>query len=100
MGVFFKGVNREGAIAGMVAGLVVTLAYIIWFKSPWFVGLNGPDRWLFGISPEGFGVVGMAINFAVAVLVARFTAPTPNAVRSMVDEIRLPRGAGAAPDAH
>ena len=100
MGVFFKGMNREGAIAGMIAGLVVTLAYIIWFKSPWFAGLNGPEYWLFGISPEGFGAIGMGVNFAVAALVARFTKPTPDTVRAMVDEIRLPRGAGAAAAAH
>ena len=100
MGVFFKGMNREGAIAGMIAGLVVTLAYIIWFKSPWFAGLNGPEYWLFGISPEGFGAIGMGVNFAIAALVARFTKPTPDTVRAMVDEIRLPRGAGAAAAAH
>jgi len=100
MGVFFKGMNREGAVAGMVSGLVVTLAYIVWFKSPWFAGMNGPENWLFGISPEGFGAVGMIVNFAVAALVAKFTPPTPGKVRAMVDEIRLPRGAGDAAPAH
>ncbi len=100
MGVFFKGMNREGAVAGMVGGLVVTLAYIMWFKSPWFAGANGPEHWFFGISPEGFGAVGMLVNFAIAALVAHFTRPTPAAVRAMVDEIRLPRGAGEAAPAH
>ena len=96
MGVFFKGMNREGAVAGMIAGLVTMLAYIVWFKSPLFEGRNGPENWLFGISPEGFGAVGMLVNFAVAAVVARFTAATPAPVRAMVDEIRLPRGAAAA----
>ncbi|MEM8770146.1 MAG: sodium:solute symporter family protein [Pseudomonadota bacterium] len=89
MGVFFKGMNREGAVAGMVAGLAVTLAYIIYFKAPWFGA--GPEAWFFGISPEGFGAVGMAAHIVVAVAVMKFTAPTPQSVRDMVDRIRLPR---------
>ena len=55
MGIFFKGVNREGAVAGMIAGLVFTLSYIVYFKSPWFGAVNEADHWLFGISPEGIG---------------------------------------------
>ena len=98
MGVFFKGMNREGAIAGMASGLVVTLAYIVWFKSPWFD--TSADQWLFGISPEGFGAVGMVVNFVAAAAVAHFTKPTPADVRAMVDEIRLPRGAGDAAPSH
>ena len=98
MGVFFKGKNREGAIAGMASGLVVTLAYIVWFKSPWFD--TSADQWLFGISPEGFGAVGMVVNFVAAAAVAHFTKPTPADVRAMVDEIRLPRGAGDAAPSH
>ncbi|MBT8472954.1 MAG: cation acetate symporter [Marinicaulis sp.] len=90
MGIFFKGMNREGAVAGMIGGLFVTLSYIIYFKSPWFGAVNTADHWLFGISPEGFGVVGMAVNFAVAFGVSRFTAPTPGAVRALVDNIRMP----------
>ena len=100
MGVFFKDMNREGAIAGMVAGLVATLGYIVWFKSPWFAGVNGPENWLFGISPEGFGAIGMLINFSVAAAVARFTAPTPVYVRALVDDIRLPQGADTSAPAH
>ena len=100
MGVFFKGMNREGAIAGMVAGLATTLAYIVWFKSPWFPDANDPANWLFGISPEGFGAIGMLINFLVAAIVARFTAPTPAHVRALVDEIRLPQGAETSAPAH
>ena len=98
MGIFFKGMNREGAIAGMLAGLAFTLAYIVWFKSGWFGASDVAAQWLFGISPEGIGAVGMLVNFAVAVSVARFTARTPDEVREMVEMIRTPKGAGAAQD--
>ena len=100
MGIFFKGMNREGAVAGMVSGLLFTLAYIIYFKSPWFGAVNTAEHWLFGISPEGIGAIGMLVNFAVAIGVARFTAPTPSNVRALVDNIRLPSGAGKASAAH
>ena len=100
MGIFFKGMNREGAVAGMVSGLLFTLAYIIYFKSPWFGAVNTAEHWLFGISPEGIGAIGMLVNFAVAIGVARFTAPTPSNVRALVDNIRLPSGAGKASAVH
>ncbi|MFC2951501.1 sodium:solute symporter family protein [Marinicaulis aureus] len=90
MGIFFKHINREGAVAGMLAGLVFTLSYIVYFKSPWFGAVNDADHWLFGISPEGIGAVGMALNFVTAVAISRFTAPTPASVRVMVDAIRVP----------
>ncbi|GJL94148.1 MAG: cation acetate symporter [Hyphococcus sp.] len=90
MGIFFKGVNREGAIAGMAAGLIFTLGYIVYFKSPWFGATNSSEHWLFGISPEGIGAIGMVLNFAVAFGVAQFTQATPPSVRSMVDNIRTP----------
>ena len=90
MGVFFKGMNREGAIAGMVAGLIFTLSYIIYFKSPWFGATNNVEHWWFGISPEGIGAIGMGVNFFVAALVSRFTAATPDQVRRLVDAIRTP----------
>ena len=96
MGIFFKGMNKEGAVAGMVAGLAFTVAYIAYFKSPWFGAVNTAEHWLFGISPEGIGSIGMAINFAVAAAVARFTAPTPVSVQDLVDDIRIPTGAGVA----
>ncbi len=96
MGIFYKGMNKEGAIAGMVAGLTVTLAYIAYFKSPWFGATNSAEYWLFGISPEGIGTIGMLVNFAVAIGVARFTDPTPSKVRDMVDDIRIPSGASIA----
>ncbi|WP_425410712.1 sodium:solute symporter family protein [Hyphococcus sp.] len=90
LGIFFKGVNREGAVAGMLTGLALTLGYIIYFKSPWFGAVNDKDHWLFGISPEGIGALGMMVNAATAVLVSRFTAATPLSVRKMVDGIRTP----------
>lgn len=96
MGIFMKSMNREGAIAGMVAGLLFTVSYIAYYKSPWFGAINTADHWFMGISPEGIGSVGMALNFAVAVGVARLTPPTPDNVQAMVDEIRIPGGAGAA----
>ncbi len=93
MGIFFKGMNKEGAIAGMVCGLGFTLAYIAYFKWSWFGAVNTAEHWLFGISPEGIGSIGMLINVAVAVTVSRFTAPTPASVRKLVDDIRVPAGA-------
>lgn len=93
MGIFFKHINREGAVAGMLAGLVFTLAYIVYFKSPWFGAVNDAQHWLFGISPEGIGAIGMALNFITAIAVSRFTAPTPAGVRAMVDAIRIPEDA-------
>ena len=95
LGIFWKRMNREGAIAGMISGIGFTAAYIVYFK---FVdpAANVPDRWLFGVSPEGIGSVGMLLNFSVATVVALFTPPPPESVQRMVDEIRVPRGAGPA----
>ncbi|VVT20822.1 sodium:solute symporter family protein [Erythrobacter sp. EC-HK427] len=95
MGIFTKFMNREGAIAGMVSGLVFTFAYIFYFKL-WNPTMNVADNWLLGISPEGIGVIGMLINFGVAIAVAKMTAQTPLEVRRLVDSIRVPRGAGEA----
>lgn len=95
MGVFSKRMNKEGAIAGMVAGLAFTFSYIVYFKfvSPEF---NTAAHWLFGISPEGIGFIGALLNFTVAALVARVTAPPPTEVQDLIDDIRLPSGAGVA----
>ncbi|MDG5751681.1 cation acetate symporter [Qipengyuania sp. XHP0211] len=95
MGIFSTRMNREGAIAGMVTGLAFTFLYIAWFKL-WAPELNTAEHWLFGISPEGIGVVGMLLNFAVAITVARLTAPPPPEVDALVENIRVPRGAGTA----
>ena len=87
--------NREGAIAGMVTGLAFTFLYIGYFKL-WAPGQNVAANWLFGISPEGIGVVGMLFNFAVAIGVARLTSAPPEEIDALVENIRVPRGAGAA----
>ena len=97
MGIFWKGMNREGAIAGMVTGLVFTFGYIAWFKL-WAPETNVAENWLLGISPEGIGVVGMVLNFAIASIVRALTAAPPAEVGELVETIRVPRGAGAAHD--
>ena len=95
MGIFFKGMNKEGAITGMVSGLLFTFGYIFYFKL-WAPEANVAENWLLGISPEGIGVIGMVVNFAAAIAVASVTAKTPPEVRKLVDSIRVPRGAGDA----
>ncbi|WP_025819856.1 sodium:solute symporter family protein [Shewanella marina] len=97
MGIFSKTMNKEGAIAGMVSGLTFTVAYIAYFK---FINpeMNNADHWLFGISPEGIGIIGMLVNFGVAILVCKVTTKIPNDVVLMVEAIRFPKGAGDAQD--
>ena len=89
MGIFSKRMNREGAISGMVVGLVFTAGYIIFFKyiQP---DLNTADHWLFGISPEGIGALGMVFNFIVSYIVSRLTPPPPKEVQELVENIRIP----------
>ena len=89
MGIFSKRMNKEGAIAGMIAGLTFTGTYIIYFK---FVNpsTNFAENWLFGISPEGIGTLGMFFNFLIAFMVSKFTAPPPQYIKDMVDDIRVP----------
>lgn len=89
LGIFTKWVNREGAIAGMVTGLGFTFLYIAYFKL-WEPAANVQANWLFGISPEGIGVVGMLLNFAVAAVVAKITARPPAEVGRLVSMIRVP----------
>jgi cation/acetate symporter len=95
MGIFSKRMNKEGAIAGMITGLSFTASYIIYFK---FINpsANSAENWWFGISPEGIGTLGMLFNFLVASLVSRFTAPPPDEIKDMVDDIRIPQGAGSS----
>ena len=92
MGIFYKRMNREGAIAGMLTGIIFTAAYIIYFK---FLG-GTSDQWLFGISPEGIGTLGMILNFVVATVVSQMTPPPPQDVQDLVEGIRIPKGAGEA----
>ena len=97
MGIFSKKMNKEGAIAGMIAGLAFSTVYILYFK---FINptANTSDNWLFGISPEGIGLLGMCINFSVAALVCKMTALVPDDVTAMVEAIRFPKGSGEATD--
>lgn len=97
MGIFSTRINKEGAIVGMISGLVFTLAYIIYFK---FINpeLNTAAHWWFGISPEGVGSLGMLLNFIVCFAVSKVTPAPPQEVQDMIQEIRIPRGAGQAHD--
>ena len=92
MGIFSTRMNTQGAVSGMVVGLVSTIAYIVYFK---FMG-GTTDQWWFGISPEGFGTVGMMLNFVVAMLVASMTPEPPEEIQSIIEDIRIPRGAAEA----
>ncbi len=101
MGIFYKRLNREGAIAGMIAGIGVTMFYVFQHKGIMFIPgtsfLGDLEKdWFFGISPNAFGAVGAVVNFAVAFAVSRFTAPPPEEVQALVESIRVPRGAGKA----
>ena len=97
LGIFDKRMNREGAITGMLAGLIFSLAYIAYFK---FVSpeTNSAEYWLFGISPEGIGTVGAVINFTLALVISRCTGPVPEEITKLVDNIRIPSGVGQAQD--
>ena len=89
LGIFYKRLNKEGAIAGMLGGLVFTASYIIYFK---FInpGINNSEFWFMGISPEGIGSIGMILNFILALSISSFTKAPPNEVLEMIDEIRRP----------
>ena len=98
LGIFYKKMNKEGAIAGMLAGVVFTVGYILYFKGIFITPLaeNKPENWLFGISPEGIGTVGMVVNFVVAFAVSKVTKEVPLEVQDIVEQIRYPKGAGEA----
>ena len=89
LGIFYKRMNKEGAIAGMIAGIVFTAAYIIYFK---FISpeANVQANWWFGISPEGIGGIGMLLNFAISIVVSKLTSPPPPEVQELVENIRVP----------
>ena len=97
LGIFSKRANKEGAITGMLVGLIFTFTYIVYFK---FVApeLNTAEYWLWGISPEGIGSIGMLLNFGIAITVSRLTPEPPQSVKELVDNIRIPGGAKAAGD--
>jgi len=103
MGIFSTKVNNSGAVAGMLVGLVSTLVYIFTYKGWFFVAgtemlANTPDNWFLGVSPEAFGALGALLNFATAFIVSNMTAPVPDDIRQMVEDIRFPKGAGEAHD--
>ena len=101
MGVYFKRINKEGAIAGMIAGITVTLLYVfqhkgvMFIESTSFLGDMSPN-WFLGIEPNAFGAVGAVINFAVAYTVSMLTAPPPDHIQHLVEDIRIPSGAASA----
>jgi len=103
LGIFYKRMNKEGAIAGMVVGLLFMSYYILKFKFGIFDGgreaVTGlKEDWWFGISPEGFGSIAMVINFVVSIVVSKFTPDPPHEVQEIVENIRIPSGAGEASD--
>ena len=93
LGIFSVRVNREGAVAGMLTGLIFTMGYIVYFKGVFIAPLaeNVTENWLFGISPEGIGAFGALLNIAVAVIVSRLTPAPPVEVAELVHHIRVPR---------
>ena len=95
LGIFDKRMNREGAVSGMIVGITLMLFYMIKYKMGGFGG-GTPEDWWFGISPEGFGTVAMVVNLVVAMVVSRMTPAPPANVQEIVEDIRIPAGAGAA----
>jgi len=97
LGIFDKRMNRQGAVAGMIVGIVLMLFYMIRYKT----GLPGVDprpasEWWFGTSPEGFGTIAMLVNVVISIVVSRMTSPPPAEVQDIVEHIRIPSGAGEA----
>ena len=95
LGIFTKKMNKEGAISGMIIGVLAMLFYMLKFKFNWFGGGTKEDWWL-GISPEGFGTVAMIINFIVSIIISKFSPDPPIEVQEIVTNIRIPSGAGEA----
>ena len=101
MGIFSKSVTREGAVAGMIFGIGVTLLYVFQHKGIMFIPGTAflgdmPPNWFFGIEPNAFGAVGAVVNFVAAIAVTKLTAAPPQPVQDMVESIRIPAGAEAA----
>jgi cation/acetate symporter len=97
LGIFDKRMNSQGAISGMIVGIVLMLFYMMKFKLDMFGGGTSEDWW-FGTSPEGFGTIAMFVNVIISVVVSRLTPPPPQDVQDMVESIRIPSGAGEASD--
>ena len=99
LGIFDKRMNREGAIAGMIVGIIFTAVYI-WFFKPQLGGPGTPEGYWFGIAPEGIGTLGMLFNFVVSLVVSRVTAAPPHDVQELTESIRFPRGATEVGGSH
>ena len=89
LGIFYKRMNKEGVISGMIVGILLMLFYMTKFKFGWFGGGNESDWW-FGISPEGFGTVAMITNFLVSFIVSKYTKAPPASISKLVEDIRIP----------
>ncbi len=97
LGIFYKKMNKEGAIAGMVVGITAMLLYMMKYRLGWFdAALPSKNEWWFGISPEGFGSIAMMLNFMVSIVVMKFTKPPPEDVQEIVENIRIPSGVNNA----
>ena len=96
LGIFYKRMNKEGAISGMIVGIVTMLYYMFKYKLGWFDEvLPSKSQWWFGISAEGFGTVAMVLNFITSLLIMNFTSKPPKDVQEIVENIRIPSGASA-----
>lgn len=95
LGIFYKRMNKEGAVAGMIVGVLLMLFYMTKFKFGWFGG-GAQEEWWFGISPEGFGTFAMLVNFVISIVISKFSPAPPQEVQEIVENIRIPSGAGAA----
>ena len=98
LGIFDKRMNKQGAVAGMVVGITIMLGYMIVYKTG-LIGVMDPlpaSEWWFGTSPEGLGTIAMCVNVVVSIVVSRMTPKPPTAVTDMVENIRIPSGAGKA----
>jgi cation/acetate symporter len=107
MGIFSKTMNKQGAIAGMLAGIGVTMFYVfahkgfLFIKGTEYLGLfGGKANFFFGISPNAFGAIGAIFNFAVAFAVKNMTPPVPDDIAQMVEDVRIPRGSKKVDGAH
>ena len=89
MGIFYKRMNKEGAVSGMIVGLFLMLFYMTKFKFGWFGG-GTSDEWWFGVSPEGFGTFAMLANFIVSITICQFTVAPPKEIQELVENIRIP----------
>ena len=97
LGIFYKRMNKEGAIAGMLVGIISMLLYMIKYKLGWFDSqLPDKSEWWFGISPEGFGTIAMMLNFIISIMIMKLTKAPPEEVQKIVEDIRIPSGAKEA----